>query len=196
GKPLLVPWDPSGPPKQEVARACYEGHFYGQPIPWRQWVGPVLVWSILIGAVFWAFLCMATLFRRQWIDRERLSFPLVQLPLEMVREERATAGSFFRSPWLWSGFVLAFSLFLLNGLHQSYPSIPELPTEIDLNAILKDHPWNGMSMLTIFVSLAAIGFFYLLPVGLLLSFWFFFLFARFQEVAAAAMGVDSPAAPH
>ena len=71
-KPWLVPWDPNGPAKQEVARAFYEGYFYGQPIPWHQWIGPVLVWSILIGAVFWAFLCMATIFRRQWIDRERL----------------------------------------------------------------------------------------------------------------------------
>src|SRR3989440_8057248 len=33
-KPWLVPWDPNGPPKQEVARGFYEGYFYGQPIPW------------------------------------------------------------------------------------------------------------------------------------------------------------------
>src|SRR5438105_3980245 len=39
-KPWLVPWAPSGPPKQEVVRGFYEGYFYGQPIPWGAWVGP------------------------------------------------------------------------------------------------------------------------------------------------------------
>src|SRR2546427_3793848 len=43
-KPWLVPWDPSGPPKQEVTRGFYEGYFYGEPIPWRARGRPGLVW--------------------------------------------------------------------------------------------------------------------------------------------------------
>src|SRR5207248_8442160 len=135
-----------------------------------------------IGAVSCAFLCLATILRRQWSDQERLSFPLVQLPLEMVREADAAgsgagaAGSFFRNPALWAGFALAFGVFLLNGLHQSYPTLPEIPTQIDLKQYFPDRPWSDMSMLVMFVSLAGIGFFFLLPVDLLLSFWFFFLF--------------------
>lgn len=196
-KPWLVPWDPKGPPKQEVVRGFYEGYFYGQPIPWGAWLGPVLVWAVLIAAVYWAFLCMAAIFRRQWVEGERLSFPLVQLPLEMVREaEPGSGGGFFRNPGLWAGFILAFGLFLVNGLHQSYPSLPELATQIDLTALFPDRPWRDMSMLTMFVSLAGIGFFYLLPADLLLSFWVFFLLGRLQEVAASAVGVEAPGAPH
>jgi hypothetical protein len=47
-----------------------------------------------------------------------------------------------------------------------------------------------------FVSLAGIGFFFLLPTDLLLSFWFFFLFGRLQEVIASASGMEMQAASH
>ena len=64
-RPWMVPWDPRGEPKQEVARAFYEGYFYGQPIPWHAWIGPILAWCVLVGAVYVAFLCLATILRRQ-----------------------------------------------------------------------------------------------------------------------------------
>jgi uncharacterized protein DUF6785/uncharacterized protein DUF6784 len=196
-KPGLVPWDPKGPPKQEVTRGFYEGYFYGEPIPWHAWAGPILIWSVLIGAVFCAFLCLATILRRQWVDQERLSFPLVQLPLEMVREGHGESpGHFFRSRGLWAGFAIAFGVFLVNGLHQSYPTIPEFATQINLKQHFTDRPWRDMSMVVMFVSLAAIGFFYLLPADLLLSFWFFFLFGRLQEVMASASGMEFIGAPH
>jgi Family of unknown function (DUF6785)/Domain of unknown function (DUF6784) len=196
-KPWMVPWDPNGPPKQEVTRAFYEGYFYGEPIPWRAWVGPVLVWSVLLGAVFCAFLCLATILRRQWSDQERLAYPLVQLPLEMIREDpTGAAGAILHSSGFWSGFALAFGVFLLNGLHQSYPTLPEVATQIDVRSMFPTKPWSDMSMLTVFVSLAGIGFFYLLPTDLLLSFWFFFLFGRVQEVIASAAGMEPQSFPH
>src|SRR6266849_5551312 len=112
-RPWLVPWSPRGGPRQEVARGFYEGYFYGQPIPWGQWAGPLAIWLVLIAAVFGAFLCLAALFRRPWVEQERLSFPLVQLPLEMIREAGARSagpgpgsGSLLHNRLLWAGFAL------------------------------------------------------------------------------------------
>src|SRR5713226_5777491 len=154
-RPWLVPWSPRGGPRQEVARGFYEGYFYGQPIPWGQWAGPLAIWLVLIAAVFGAFLCLAALFRRPWVEQERLSFPLVQLPLEMIRE--GASGSLLHNRLLWAGFALPAAVFTLNGLHQFYPTVAELPTEIPLNPFLNGRPWSDMSMLTIFVSFAGIG---------------------------------------
>jgi hypothetical protein len=211
-KPWMVPWNPSGGAAQEPMRGFYEGYFHGEPIPWGLWLGPILAWSVLIGAVFTAFLCMATLLRRQWADSERLSFPLVQLPLEMIRAgdpggapaaggkgQRRPEGArpeFFRDPLLWAGFTVAFALFLVNGLHQSFPTIPEFPTEINLTALLPYPPWNGMAYTVMFVSLAAVGFFFLLPADLLFSFWFFYLLARGQEILSVMLGVNAPGWEH
>ncbi len=125
-RPWLVPWSPRGEPRQEVARGFYEGYFYGQPIPWGRWAGPLAIWLVLIAAVFGAFLCLAALFRRPWVEQERLSFPLVQLPLEMIRE--GVSGTLLHNRLLWAGFALPAAVFTLNGLHQFYPSLPEFPT--------------------------------------------------------------------
>jgi hypothetical protein len=146
-RPWMVPWNPGGEPKQEVARAFYEGYFYGQPIPWQAWVAPIARWCVLVGAVYVAFLCLATILRRQWTEQERLSYPLVQLPLEMIRDVGEGRGSFFRNPLMWAGFALPALLFSVNGVHQLYPSVPEFATSIGLNAFFPDRPWRDMSML-------------------------------------------------
>jgi hypothetical protein len=193
-RPWLVPWDPAGGPRQEVARAFYEGYFYGQPIPWARWAVPLAMWLLLIAAVFVAFLCLAALFRRPWVEQERLAFPLVQLPLEMIRE--GTEGTLFRNRLFWAGFALPAAVFTLNGLHQFYPTLPEFPTEIPINPLLNNRPWSDMSMLTLFGSFAGVGFFFLLPIDLLFSFWFFFLLGRGEEVLASLLGAEPRGAPH
>jgi hypothetical protein len=193
-RPWLVPWDPHGGARQEVARAFYEGYFYGQPIPWGRWVVPLAAWLVLIAAVYGAFLCLAALFRRPWVEGERLSFPLVQLPLEMIRE--GAEGTLLHNRLLWAGFAVPALVFTVNGLHQFNPTVPELPTEIPINPLLTGRPWSDMSMVTLFASFAGVGFFFLLPVELLFSFWFFFLLGRFQEVLASSLGAEPTGAPH
>jgi hypothetical protein len=191
-KPWLVAFDPAGPPGQSVARAYYEGLRAGEPIPWAAWVAPVLAWGLLAGLVFFAFLCMASLLRRPWMEHERLSFPLAQLPLEMVREE---SGSFLRQPLMWLGFALPAIVYTLNGLHTWYPAMPYLEQPFVLNQILVDPPWNAVSWTPVYVSFAAIGLLYLVPGPLLFSLWFFFLLTRAQELVAAAYGYQPAGMP-
>jgi hypothetical protein len=191
-RPWLVAFDPGGSPGQSVARAYYEGLRAGEPIPWAAWVAPVLAWGLLAGLVFFAFLCMASLLRRPWMEHERLSFPLAQLPLEMVREE---SGSFLRQPLMWLGFALPAVVYTLNGLHTWYPAMPYLEQPFVLNQILVDPPWNAVSWTPVYVSFAAIGLLYLVPGPLLFSLWFFFLLTRAQELVAAAYGYQPAGMP-
>ena len=53
-------------------------------------------------------------------------------------------GSFLRNRLTWVGFAIPALIFGFNGLHQWYPSVPEFPTEVDLNAVFPQPPWNGM----------------------------------------------------
>src|SRR5207237_5761495 len=64
------------------------------------------------------------------------------------------------------------------------------------NPYFNGRPWSDMSMLTLFTSFAGVGFFFLLPVDLLFSFWFFFLLGRGEEVLASALGAEPAGAPH
>ncbi|MCL6628524.1 MAG: hypothetical protein K6U00_02855, partial [Armatimonadetes bacterium] len=82
------------------------------------------------------------LVRRQWQDRERLPFPVVQLPLEMTDP----AGRLFRNRLMWIGFSVAAGLDLLNGLNYLYPNIPVLiqTRAYDLAPLITQKPWNAM----------------------------------------------------
>ena len=113
-KQWLVPFNVSGPPKQNLVVDFYEGLDAGTPLPWSQWIGPLAIWSIPVMLVIFGFLCMATIIRRQWADNEKLPFPLVQLPLEFIQSQSGK-GSFLRNRLMWLGFCIPVFVFTLNG---------------------------------------------------------------------------------
>ena len=195
-KPWLVPFDPKGENKQFVAERFFEAVRAGEAVPWQLWVGPLLWWSILVLFVFGAFLCLASLLRKQWVDNEKLSFPLVQLPLEMVGAGDARAEvPFLRNRLTWFGFFIPFGVFLVKGLHTWYPSVPDLRLEWVLNEYLQQPPWNGISYTPVKLSFAVVGFMFLLPSDLVFSLWFFFVLSRLQDVTGRAFNMDMPAMP-
>jgi hypothetical protein len=191
----IVPFNPDGDPKQWVSQRFFDSLRAGEHIPWSLWLHPLMIWAVFVALIFFAYLCMAVILRRQWVDNEKLSFPLVQLPLEMIRGEESPGGSFLKSKITWMGFAIPALLFGFNGLHQWYPSVPDVAVDIDLNQFLDHAPWNGATYFHIFISFAAIGFFYLLPTDLLFSLWFFFLFGKAEEIGAAALGYQPPIMP-
>ena len=55
----------------------------------RYWVTPILSWSIVIFSLMLIFLCLTSLIRRQWVDREKLAYPIIQIPLEITADSGA-----------------------------------------------------------------------------------------------------------
>ena len=60
--------------------------------------------------------------RKQWIEYEKLSYPMILLPFEMTKD-----ASFYRNRLLWIGFAIGLGVDLLNGLNHLYPQIPDIP---------------------------------------------------------------------
>ena len=87
-KPWLIPFSPEQKGQAAIAISFYEGIQTGDSLPWRAWIEPLCVWGVLVFLVFTAFLCLAAILRKQWIENEKLTFPLVSLPLEFVHEGR------------------------------------------------------------------------------------------------------------
>lgn len=196
----LVPFDVKGAPKQEVATRFFERLRPGEAIPWNLWIGPLVAWSVLVLLVFGAFLCLAAMLRKQWVDNEKLGFPLVQLPLEMIGSatgQSAAAGEvpLFKSRLMWLGFAIPTAVFLFKGLHVWYPAVPDVLLEIDLGTFLTDPPWNGIFYTPVKLSFAIIGFMFLLPSDLVFSLWFFFVLSRVQDIVVRAANMDAPAMP-
>lgn len=176
-------------------RSILRGHYLGNSTFYRRevlsaWLTPVLAWTLLWTLLLGVVYCLNILVRRQWADRERLTFPIIWLPLAMTEEGRGTA--FFTNRLMWSGFALAAGLNLWNGLSFLYPSLPSLPIGIiDLKPLFTAKPWNAIDWTPSTLYPLAIGLGYLLPLDLLFSCWFFYLFWKSQLIVSNAMAWDT-----
>jgi Family of unknown function (DUF6785)/Domain of unknown function (DUF6784) len=150
----------------------------------RAWLAPVLAWSLFTLVLGYTLLCLTLLLRRQWIERERLTFPIVELPFQM------TAGApFFQSRLLWLGFALTSASTLLNGLAYLYPSIPSLPLKRQsLAPYLTEPPWNAIAGTNLSFYPFGIALSFLMPLDLSFSAWFFYLLYKGELVISAAAG--------
>jgi hypothetical protein len=172
----------------QLMRPDYMADFYeGGPIPWVKWVGPLVAWFGLYACSVLVFASMASILRRQWMDNEQLRFPLTTLPLAIIQDE-VEGQPFFSNRLMWLGCAFAFTVFGVNGLAANFPDWPKFVLDLWLSAWFTERPWNGMDIMAIYISLAAIGFAYFLPTDLLFSLWFFFLLTRFQDVFAVQLG--------
>ena len=154
----------------------------------RPWIRPVLIWSGFFIVLMFVFMCVNVLVRAQWMDKEKLSFPIVHLPLEMSDVE----GKFYRNKLMWAGFAIAGGIDLVNGFHTLYPNIPEIIVrQTDLLPYFSSKPWNAVGWTPYAFYPFAIGLGFLLPVDLLFSCWFFYIFWKLQLIFSSAMAWDT-----
>ncbi len=88
-----------------VLEGLYEGNssFYNWAYV-RTWLVPVFWWGMMLFALMVVMLGINTLIRKQWMEKERLAYPIIQLPLAMTRD--GGSGRFFRSRMLWIGIAI------------------------------------------------------------------------------------------
>ena len=158
----------------------------------QAWLEPVLWWTAFIVVLGFVMICINVLIRRQWTRNERLSYPIIQLPMAIT--EDGGTSRFFRDKLLWIGFLCAAGINIINGLHHFFPAIPDLPVSYldhNLGRYFTSKPWNaiGSLRLPLYPFAIALGFF--LPLDLSFSIWFFYLFRKAQQVFGAAMGLRS-----
>lgn len=155
---------------------------------WQAWLGPVLWWCGIVLAVGLVMIGINVLLRQQWTEREKLGYPIVQLPLVMTHE--GGNREFFSNKVLWLGIAAGALLDLYNGLHAFWPSIPLLDVRHDglhyIETRSWGRPWSAMGriQLPFYPFLTAMGF--LIPLDLCFSMWFFFVLRKLTQVAAAA----------
>ena len=173
----------------------YEGLPQDESIPWEAWLEPLFYWSLFIIALFWVSLCMMVILRKQWMEQEKLIYPLVQVPLEMIQDEpRGTRSPealapqikpFFKSGLMWAGFAVPFIMGNINALHNYFPFVPGLSTYTELNL------FRGSTYLRLDLNVALLGFAYLINRDIALGFWLFFLLSTLQRGAFNILGIQS-----
>lgn len=156
------------------------------------WLPKIAMWTLLYGLITVALLCVNSIMRDAWLRRERLSFPIIQLPVAMV--ERDGRGPLWRSRIMWSAFAIMFAIDILNGLHYLYPNLPQVPVKEfvhDLRDVFTEQPMRsiGFTPISLYPFIAAMAIF--VPSDLLFSVVFFFIVRKAILVILATYGLTS-----
>jgi hypothetical protein len=146
-----------------------------------------LVWSGFILVLSGVMLCLTLLVREQWTETEKLSYPIIQLPLHMTTRSAAL----FRNRAMWLGFALAGAANLLNGLNFLFPAVPGVGGKLyDLAPMAPNPPWNAIGWTPLSLWPYAVGLAFFMPLDMSFSAWFFYLFWKLEMVAGRALGLQ------
>jgi hypothetical protein len=187
---LLIPHAPAWlvVTDKAAAKGFYEGT--GGRILWDAWLMPLAFWLPFAFVLFFAVFCLATLLRKQWMEREQFTFPLVQLPYELAKEPPLgkLLPPLLYNPSLWVGFFSSALLHTLCGLNTYFPNVPAIRRSRSLGEYISGFPWDAIAGTGIHIYPAAIGLTYLLTTEVAFSLWFFYILERLQQLLFAYYG--------
>ena len=151
------------------------------------WWPKIIAWTIVTGLVCMAMLAVNSLMRDEWTNRERLAFPIIQLPMAITQPDAPV----WQSRLLWSGFAAMLAVDTLNGFSFLYPALPR----INVRFLAEGQLWLGPPLnqvgwipIGFFPYMAAIGFF--MPTDLLFSCVLFYFVRKLIQVAAVVLGYE------
>lgn len=131
------------------------------------WLPPLVGWGVFFGGMALCLLGISFIVGKQWIDNERIAFPIAQVQSALVQAPAAgrwlseSLGS--RIFWIGAGVVLL--LRLMQGLNAYFPKFPNIELLYNLRALFQEPPlsyveghitlqtfWPIIIALTFFVS--------------------------------------------
>ena len=149
----------------------YNESFFAPHI-WPAWIEPILLWSFFMILLYVSMICLSLLLRRQWINNELLTFPIAQIPLQLLSPGR----SIYHNRKFWLGFLATSLLSLNNGIHRLIPVIPGLTYgKYDLAQLFPEPPWSTIQVAYIEILPFITGLAFFIPTKLSFSIWFFLL---------------------
>ncbi len=161
-------------PRSEAIDRFYFGLQKGEGVPWGAWAMPLWWWFSVCVAMTGAAFCVTAVFHRQWVDAERLTYPLVNFPVDLT--EGFGAGrcvpDVFKRPVFWLGFGWTAGIIFWNILTFFYPQVPGITLFDSVHTkamrVARDFPPVYLKVMP-----PVVGLGYLCSLDLLFSFWFF-----------------------
>ncbi len=179
--PWVTPTDP------RAVQFLFEGLPQGMAVPWSAWALTLAVWMPFMAALYWVVFCLAVLLRGQWIENERLLFPLTSLPLAMMQDPGSSASRFsplLRSRLMWLGFAVPLLLHSWNSLSAYHDGIQAVALTGSFSLL------QGQVRVPFRLNLPIIGVGYLMSLGVSFSIWFFFVLGVVQTWLFTRIGLD------
>jgi hypothetical protein len=143
----------------------------GEAIPWGAWVVPLFWWGLLIAALLLCSFCTMVILRHQWVENERLAFPLAELPMLLMEEQggRSVLPAVAHRGLFWIGFGIPLFVICWNMVSYFELDFPQIPFQT----------WSSVQFgrsyppILCKANFFVMGFAYFTPLNILFSIWFF-----------------------
>ena len=159
----------------------FEGLPLGEPTPWgtllAAWAMPLFWWLSFIWTLYLVCFCVVVILRKQWVERERLAYPLMEVPQALV----ANADSSRRLPAVmyskvfWAGAAIPLCIVLWNIVGFFFHFFPKIEWHHPIQIA------HGFPTINIRFYFPVIGFMYFANLNVTFSIWFFFLLTLLEE---------------
>jgi hypothetical protein len=176
-------------PQSPLVLWFYHGLPYGQTTPWAAWTKILIGWGSVLAAIAALSIGLSALFHKQWVVRERLTYPLVQLPLQIATDMQAR-HPLTRNRLFWAGCLTVILLHTLSTAHHFAPSFPGFPDNTDIAGWQQTPPWKALELPSLQILFAVIGGIYLLPTDVSLTLWAIYLAFHLARVLRVMRGYD------
>lgn len=169
-----------------AARVFYEGLQSGQSIPWAAWVSPLFWWGSFILVLLFVGACIVVMLRKQWVEHERLQFPLGEVGLHLISLGSGKGEG--NNRWLQVG-AIAMSFVMIWNIVSFWGVWPPVPIMAEHSRLLTlDPAFPGLLFqMNVFVFCLLI----FVNRDVLLSMWLFLIFYVLQEGSLNLVGVGS-----
>jgi hypothetical protein len=165
-------------------------------IPWHSWVLPMAWWGLFMLFVYTAMVGMVGIFSHQWVENEKMNFPLLRVPEILGEEsEQGRLWKFFTHRYFIIGFSIPLFLHLFNGLNTYFPQVPQIPTLVLAQPYIpREGLLSGFYKAKIYIYPAFIGFAFLTSKQVSFSLWSFFILGGLLPGLLQSLGWHLPAA--
>lgn len=184
--PHLPAWAIVSDPAATAGMAVGNASLYRREIL-LAWAKPLAFWSLLLLTVMAGFTFMMAIFRQAWTEKERLSYPIIQIPLLLSTRLQ----ELLRNRLFWIAFAIAAATDTLNGLNFLFPAVPRIPIvrAFEFREYCVERPWTAIAGTHVNLYPFVIGLAFFLPTDLAFSCWFFFILYQTQLVVTSALGI-------
>lgn len=153
------------------------------------WLRPLVFWGSFVFIWLLTQLCIVILIRGQWTENEKLSYPIIQLPLALTQD--GTGGKLFKNKLFAIGFAISAVLTIINGLHFHFPSVPNFRLRTEIGHLFTEKPWNAIGWMPLAIYPWVVGITFFIPLDLCFSAWFFYIFGKTQMIFGSLIGLRS-----
>jgi hypothetical protein len=178
--------------KSVAARGFFEGTPGNEKVrvPWGRWARPFITWGVYIWLYFLGTIFLCSMLRKQWVESERLTFPVARVPLDLTEgsgEGRLLLPAMRSTPFL-VAVALTFAFGLIRLAPLFFGAEEGWRVRLPLWEVLHDIPGSYITTSDGRIFPLAIGFAFLVPSDVSLGIWSFHLFAYAQAVVAYSIG--------